>query len=78
MLAVGSACTPMRSKTAAPAALLPTEQCRTQRVTGQLVPVKVCTLAQQRDDIKRSTQDMQDFLQRQVVVPFCDGSKGCN
>jgi hypothetical protein len=77
LLVSTSGCTALRNKPTAPTALLPTEQCRTQRVTGQLVPVKVCTLAQQREDIKKSTQDMQDFLTRQVVVPFCD-NKACN
>jgi len=52
-------------------------QCRTQRVTGVLVPTQVCTLKSQRDAEARGAQDARDFLQRQPIGA-CPGSPGCN
>lgn len=50
-------------------------ECHLQHVTGELIAVRVCTMKEQRDAIKQSTQDARDFLDRQSVV--CPGTPGC-
>ena len=65
---------PSRGATAAPPASRGLE-CQTQRVTGTLVPIRVCTLKEQRDQIRQSTRDARDFLNRQVI-PACAGIAG--
>lgn len=82
VLAIASGCTtaPRRAPLAGAAAAAPAEkglQCEMQRVTGSLVATRVCTLAPQRDQIKQSTQDARDFLDRQVIGA-CPGSPGCH
>jgi hypothetical protein len=62
--------------TPAPRTTIPGEQCSLERITGSLVATRVCTLPQQRTEIRRSTQDAQEFLNHQVM-PACPGSPGC-
>jgi len=52
-------------------------QCQTQRVTGELVPTRVCTMKAQRDANQQGAQDMRDFLNRQVIPPCPNESPGC-
>jgi len=51
-------------------------QCQTQRVTGELVPARVCTLRSQRDAQQQGAQDARDFLTRQPIAA-CPGTPGC-
>jgi hypothetical protein len=47
-----------------------------QRVTGTLVAIRVCTLKEQRDQMHQNTEDVRDYLNRQLH-PACPGSPGC-
>jgi len=51
-------------------------QCQMQHVTGTLIAVRVCTLKEQRDQMHQDTQDVRDFLNRQIH-PACPGTPGC-
>ena len=51
-------------------------QCQTQRVTGELVATRVCTLKSQREAQEQGAQDARDFLIRQPIGA-CPGSPGC-
>lgn len=51
-------------------------ECHLQRVTGELIVMRVCTMKEQRDAIKQSDQDARDFLNRQVIA-VCPGAPGC-
>jgi hypothetical protein len=77
LIAALQACTvPHPARVAAPAPTGKTVQCQTQRVTGSLVATRVCTIKEQREGIKESTQEAQDFLNRQVIAA-CPGAPGC-
>ncbi len=52
-------------------------RCQTERVTGELVATRVCTLKSQREAEERSAQDARDFLTRQPIGA-CPGTSGCN
>jgi hypothetical protein len=51
-------------------------QCQTQRVTGELVATRVCTLESQREAQEQGAQDARDFLTRQPIGA-CPGTPGC-
>lgn len=51
-------------------------QCQTEKVTGELVPTRVCTLKSQRDAAEQGAQDARDFLNRQPIGA-CPGTPGC-
>jgi len=51
-------------------------QCQTQRVTGELVATRVCTLKSQREAQELGAQDARDFLIRQPIGA-CPGTPGC-
>jgi hypothetical protein len=51
-------------------------QCASEHITGTLIPTRVCTVKSQRDATQKNTQDVRDFLNKQVM-PACPGSPGC-
>ena len=51
-------------------------ECQTERVTGELVPTRVCKMKAQRDADTQGAQDARDFLNRQPIAA-CPGSPGC-
>lgn len=78
VLGVTSGClTPERRHFVPGPALAQELQCQTERVTGELVPTRVCTFKSQRDASQQGAQDMRDFLNRQVIPPCPNESPGC-
>ena len=76
VLGVTSGClTPERRHFVPGPALAQELQCQTERVTGELVPTRVCK--SQRDASQQGAQDMRDFLTRQVIPPCPNASPGC-
>jgi hypothetical protein len=51
-------------------------QCTTERPTGSMLPVRVCTTKAQRTAIDRSTRDTTGAIQR-LPGRACPGTPGC-
>jgi len=51
-------------------------QCTTEKPTGSMLPVKVCTTKAQRDQIDSNTRATRDQIQR-AHSPACPGTPGC-